>query len=679
MEAIKFKNVLIEPIVEDGYLVSLGQIKIHGVALRNVSNRFLPWFDTFEGDIFRKFRFEKVEQTDNRVVIHTTAISDPDVLFREQRDSSGDLVFREKGWDSKPIEAELRIVFEAVADDSIQDHTFSGFKYWFEYDHEDVGIHRFIDRQTWEIGGDVETQKVCLRNWQHPPVNELSEPSYFSTGGLVDMKHVAFPGNLWGRWILIPSFDFFYKPEGCFLAKFDHISNIRTLIESAKDEDSLRVLDMHVFDKTFHYRSNPKTILFAKENITPVSGANLWTEVFDSEKERYWEELGIEPEEDMKLVFHENKWVNFHFDTSYEYVMDVAEEFHAEYVFIDPVWQNEQSIQEELIEIAGGKENLPKEYHDYMFANMCQTLDWDVARIRGGEERLKALIERAKTKGLKIVTWLGGSMSTRVSYDIHRKFARPGQENPGIFATKESGSYAASDTGYLVAAPINFNTPYYDYMVDKVRGVVERTGLAGFLWDSYSNLGWWHVDYSSPGLEVQYQRAAEFYKILANDGMYLMPEAIVQFSNHSNLGVLGDYYFTPEEAAYGYQSGFYMNDKEQHAIIRGEMPADMFFLRLAQKHVSPVGFHHVPREEWDEDNAQQIKQLFKAYKENVQYMKKRTILDDFKAVRWDNDQNIQVLYVLEECSHEGPWENLFTGETESGNLSKNTVYRRTLV
>ncbi|MDL5053515.1 hypothetical protein QQ056_08165 [Oscillatoria laete-virens NRMC-F 0139] len=672
---LEIGHAKLQPIVENGFLKSIGQVCIKGTPLRNPSNRFIPWFDTFEGEVFRQFRFEGIESSHGRTTIKTTAISDPDTIFRERRDSSGDPIFRKSSWDSAPIEASLKIDFEEVPDELIDGHTFSGFKYWFEYDHDSLGIHRFLDRQTWEIGGSVEAQKICLRNWSHAPVNVLSRDKFFSTGGLVDMQHIAFPGNLWGRWILIPSFDFLRKDDGCLISRFDTMSNIRTLIETSEGEDWLRVLDMHVFDQTTHYRSNAKTILFCPDNLSPSETANVWTRVFDSEKERAWKSLGIKPEEEVKCVLHHNAWVGFHFDTTYEYPMQVAEEFGAEYIFIDPVWENEQSIQEELEKLGGGKENMPSEYKKFMYANICQTLDWDVARIRGGEERLKALVERARARGLKVTSWIGSSMSSRVSYDTHSKYGRSGQSNPGIFATKESGSYAAPDTGYLVAAPVNYNTPYYQYMLEKIRGVAKRTGLAGFLWDSFSNLGWWHVDYASPGLEVQWHKHAEFYKTLANDGLYLMPEAIVQFSNHSNLGILGDYYFTSEEAAYGYQSSLPMTEKDQYAILKGERPVDAFFQWVAHKHISMIHFHHVPREEWNPENAGFLKKLLHLYRKHSCHMERRTILPDFKAVRWDNDEGVVLIFALEDTTIEGSWTNLFDDSHSSGTLLKNRVYK----
>jgi hypothetical protein len=114
MEAFELQvgNARLALEVEGGYLHSLGTVQINGVPLRNPQNRWLPWFDTLEGDIFRRFRFLGVEHCGAKTVILTRALSDPDVLFTEKRDASGDLCFRSSTWDAKPLEADLRIVFE---------------------------------------------------------------------------------------------------------------------------------------------------------------------------------------------------------------------------------------------------------------------------------------------------------------------------------------------------------------------------------------------------------------------------------------------------------------------------------------------------------------------------------------------------------------------------------------
>ena len=75
-----------------------------------------------------------------------------DYPFRERRDSSGDLCLHTRPWDAPPLEADLRIVFEPVAD-ILDGLPFAGFKYWFEYEAPSLPVHRLVDRQTWEPGG----------------------------------------------------------------------------------------------------------------------------------------------------------------------------------------------------------------------------------------------------------------------------------------------------------------------------------------------------------------------------------------------------------------------------------------------------------------------------------------------------------------------------------------------
>jgi len=176
---------------------SIGQVKVGKTRLRNTEARFLPWFDTYDGDVFRSFRFLGIEQRGGQTVVNTRAVSDPDVVFRERRDSSGDLCFRNASWDAPPIEADFRIVVEP-ARDTIDGRPFTGFKYWFEYDSDGVAIHRLLDRQTWEVGGNLNDVTVCLRNWLTPPRMKIGRDTTYSTVGL-DKWASLLPGNMWAR------------------------------------------------------------------------------------------------------------------------------------------------------------------------------------------------------------------------------------------------------------------------------------------------------------------------------------------------------------------------------------------------------------------------------------------------------------------------------------------------
>lgn len=98
--------------VKDGWLESLGDIGVGGVSLRNSAVRFLPWVDSYQGDVFRRFRFLGVRRRGRRTALALRAVSDPDWPFMERRDSSGDVCLRNCSWDRRPQEAGFRIVLE---------------------------------------------------------------------------------------------------------------------------------------------------------------------------------------------------------------------------------------------------------------------------------------------------------------------------------------------------------------------------------------------------------------------------------------------------------------------------------------------------------------------------------------------------------------------------------------
>ena len=141
-----------------------------GVPLRNAHSRFLPWFDTYKGEVFRRFLLSSIV-TEGEISC-TLAISDPDVLFRERRDSSGDLCFRDRSWDAG-AGGDLSIHFAPV-ETTVDGRRLTGFKYWYEYASDDIAIHRLVDRQTWEIGGNLDDVTICLRNWLAPPRMRLT-------------------------------------------------------------------------------------------------------------------------------------------------------------------------------------------------------------------------------------------------------------------------------------------------------------------------------------------------------------------------------------------------------------------------------------------------------------------------------------------------------------------------
>ena len=634
----------------DGMLRSLGAITINGAALRNPETRFLPWFDTFEGEVFRTFRFEGVEQRGAVTVVRTTAVSDPDSLFRERRDSSGDVCFRNANWDAEPVEADFNICFEP-AQAQVRGRAFTGFKYWFEYEGA-LPIHRLVDRQTWEVGGNLDDVTICLRNWLTPPRMKMGRDTVYSTVGLDKWANLL-PGNLWGRWSLLPSFDMQYGQAGVLLGWFDEVSLIRTVIESNAGEDCLRCLDMHAFAQATTVRTNPKTMLWCPDVLDEVGALNLWLEVNESEGVRARAQLGIPDEAPPAIVFSENVWKGMQFDTTYEKVVDVAAEFGADYVFIDPVWEHQEALKATLDSLLPPEKQKGTLLEKWWHQNMCVTLDFEVADIMGGEAGLKALCDRAQAKGVQVISWMAThySPNTTVQHDpalAHGSF--------GIYAGKESGRHP--DTGYVASCwTANLNGSVKKKIQEQLLGVCERTGLAGFLWDSFCNLGWWQLDYSDGSMRPQFDRMGSLYAALAKAGLYIMPEAVVTFSRHSCCGLHGGNVYAGDMLGYSTNSNIAMesgsclteiaeDDLHQYELrlITGQLPIDLFFKAIAYKRVPSLHFHSVPREQWHPERVEQLKSVLALYKRYRHLMDKPTVMKAYAGVLWENGTKTKLYF-----------------------------------
>jgi hypothetical protein len=626
-------------ITDDNLLRSLGAVKIGKAALRNPRTRFLPWFDSYQGHVFRTLRFKDITRRGEATVITTRAISDSDHPFQERRDSSGDICLREQSWDAPPVEADLRIVLEP-AKAEVDGRKFTGFRYWFEYESDAVAIHRIMDRATWEIGGNLDDATIVCRNLFDVPTMRLSRDGKFSTVGLYK-NAIALPGNLWGRWTLLPAFDMQYGSAGVMLAWFDRVSLIRTAIETDAGEDWVRHVDFHYFEQSKSAQTNPKTVLWSPDVLDPVDALNLWTRAYDQEYEKARAQFDMKPEEPQAIVFTEQVWRNFRFDTTYEQPIDVAAEFGADYFWIDAFWNNAQALAEEFAARVP-----PEQQKGTMFelerplANMCCTYDFSVADIFGGEAGLKRLVERTAARGgMKIMAWISAHLAPLTKLAVDSSL---GHGQAGIFAARENA--LAPETGYYAAAwTLNLNAPIRDRYRQQIIGAAQRTGVGGYLWDSVSNMGWWQVDYSNGTMRPQFDRMAGLWSDFHNAGVRLWPEGIVSFSNQSCIGVPEPKNFLGENLGYSYHLGCGLTRLEADGsptdltleILKGNLPIDDLFRAIAHGRV-PVGlgFHRVPREEWSAPHVAHIKELFATYKKVRDMMHRRHVLRNDEGVLW---------------------------------------------
>lgn len=683
-QALTVGDVRIPLRIHDGSLLSLGAVEVGGLPLRGDANRFLPWFDSYDGHVFRSFRFVGARTLRDRTTITTRAISDPDSPFMERRDSSGDQVLRQTGWDAQPVEADLQIHLEP-ARATLDGHAFTGFKYWFEYRAEAPApaIHRLLDRQTWELGGSLDAANdihVAFRNLFDLPRKKLTRETGFSTVGL-DNWAGALPGNLWGRWSLLQPFDMQYGDHGSLIAWFDRVSNIRSVLESTPGEDSLRVVDFHFFEQSRSVTTNPKTVLFCPDKLDHTDALNLWTRVFDQEHDKALRQFNIRKDDPPEIMFGHNVWQDFHFDKTYEQVVDEVADFGADLAFIDSVFENGETFRREI------ETRIPKADREstvlgkFQHGHMCLTIDFEVSKPAGGEERLKALCDRAAAKGVRVMSWMSTHYWPRTKLANERKTL--GHGSGGIYAVKESGFHP--DTGYAGDCwPANMNAPIGDRLRAQILGMCRRTGLSGFLWDSFSNIGWWQIDFSAGNMKPQLDRTMELYAALVNEGLYIQTEAMVFFNPRTSCGLFGGNVYAGDLIGYSYNTTVgleYPDENGKHAdhadlALRGKKPIDELFQCFANRRAPCVGFHRVPKNERDPAAVEAIKTLFRAYRATRGLMKRRTVLKDGAGVRWDNETNTSVIYAFRDIDQpiSGRYTRADSGEPHNGSLRKNHVY-----
>ena len=83
----------------------------------------------------------------------------------------------------------------------------------------------------------------------------------------------------------------------------------------------------------------------------------------------------------------------------------------------------------------------------------------------GGEDGLKRLCDRARAKGIKVLSWMSthASPNSYLNAPGNKKARELGAGSFGVYAARESGHHP--DTGYAKECwPFNLNTPVMEWL-----------------------------------------------------------------------------------------------------------------------------------------------------------------------------------------------------------------------
>ena len=201
-------------------------------------------------------------------------------------------------------------------------------------------------------------------------------------------------------------------------------------------------------------------------------------------------------------------------------------------------------------------------------------------------------------------------------------------------------------------------------------------------------MGWWQIDYSDGSMRPQFDKMAQFYAELAHAGLYIMPESITTFSNHSCCGLHGGNVYAGELLGYSYNTNIALESSEwidgsrdgdlrnyEERLLSGQEPIDIFFRCIAHKRVPSLHFHNTPREAWNVQRVAEIKEVLAVYRQHRHTMKKRTVLKDGAGVLWQNDAGDALLFSFKAQSYPGKAVDAATGaRITDGQLQANRAY-----
>jgi len=143
--------------------------------------------------------------------------------------------------------------------------------------------------------------------------------------------------------------------------------------------------------------------------LDDTDALNFWTQMQDLEQEKARRQLDlpVEAPPAIAMSIGETRWADYHFDTSYDAVLDAAVEFGADYMGTDAVWENGEALRKTIVAGIPVAEQAGTTLAKMLHQNMCCTLDFEVAQEFGGEAALKSLCERAAAKNVGVIIWLG--------------------------------------------------------------------------------------------------------------------------------------------------------------------------------------------------------------------------------------------------------------------------------
>ncbi len=608
MRRLKLANgVEIELATKGERFFGLGEVRVQGVQLRSGIRPIRPVLATMDGIAFTDFRAPEISQRGTTVIIRAKAIG-------RWQSATDDMVSHwwpvRTGMDYMAQDQEFAGIMEWIIEpENIEADgtTFVGFitRYRFR-GPKGKYVCRMEEQSTWELEGSTRNNTLIERCYYTPEKHEvdLARSVAYSTGGRAKREGFggwAFQYSLrWGG--SIAPFDFLFNKSGALIRGFRKPSFIRSWLHKPAGEERLGCFDEHFFEASDRIETVGTYVGFAAapKNWTRTAARNLWTAVMDYYTEQACRFAGTRPFPILPMMTLPNGR-NHPFRQTADTLIEPAAKLGFKVVWLHPIWDSEM--------------NRPGGY-----GNGCSVYDWKVAEELGGEEGLKYLADKAHQHGLMLIAWCGG--------------IRQGIEsNPWTRAHLSwisryiNGRQFGSGYDCMCGLDVNRDDAYR-YVIETCRGVIERTGLDGFFWDSYVD-AWlevvspWDLK-MKPAFERVAQMTAELQKICR----YFVVEAQGVWSRP----VVGNGIAGPsvlEGCQYANYGRFFGDfDPNRPDIL------DFYFRNLAYGAGSVMGCEFLDKVLANRSLAEGLTRVNTDYMAVREYMGKRRLLEGDPGVEW---------------------------------------------
>jgi len=496
-------------ILTDGdRFIGIGQIHIGPTLVRSGRLPLQPYSQAYEGFEIASLKFLGVDKKKDSLRLKIEAGFRP-LEVKLMRDHSFDPIHELGDWDDATPAKTGRIdIVLKLAREAFEPYTFTGFSYHYEYSG-DVKLFYIYDRASWEIDGDIEGATIVSQSSCSDPLVTVAKDTAWTTEGVIYWAPELYNKNMTHnlpRWASHQAFDFQHKGNHTLIGVFDHVDLIRTTLVRDAGKPELKTFDKHIFDAATSYKTSPKKILLNSDRKTETQMQNLWTWIIDEIHDRARAEFGMKEVPTVPRL-SQNYWVKFTIDTYYRDLLPCAINLGFKELFVDNL----------------NKSDMTEESGKWNGNNMCCGQEYETAPFLGGPEKLKVFIDRCKEHGIRVMSWTNNDQShCSPIFSKHRNHT----DKTSWFVHMEDTriSYGGAYTDGFAILDFKNKEPR-EYWINSLKKIKKESGLDGYLFDSFYNLGFMPVNYADGRCSTQWREVIHAFKELQDSGIEFLIES----------------------------------------------------------------------------------------------------------------------------------------------------------